>query len=174
MSNVAKKEKGPYKLTPECTTRVCKSLRMGIALERALEVEGISRATFYEWRRLGREGREPYATFLQQTEDAFLNVELALNGTILEEALGKKKPSGEVIKKPNWKAAAWMIRWRQQGGRQQVELTGKDGEPLQAGVTAALTPEAADAIRRKILFGEKPPPEQEAQREADDEGSEGP
>jgi hypothetical protein len=170
LSNVVKTEKGPYKLTPELTVRVCKALRMGMDLERVLDVEGISRATFYQWRKLGRDGAEPYATFLAQTEDAFLNVELALHGTVLNEALGqKKKGTEEYSRKPNWKAAAWMIRWRASGGgKQRVELTGKDGEPLQAGVTHALTADSADAIRRKILFGDKARPVEEPSAELEE------
>jgi hypothetical protein len=143
--------RGPYKLNEELQTRVCNALRFGIDVETACRVEGIAQDTYYEWRKRGMAGEEPYKAFYDATEEAYLRVELALTGSLLKAAAS------------NWQAALSTLKWRKTGGRTQVELTGKDGAPLQG----ALTQESADLIRNKILFGEtktkKPEPEGEGE-----------
>jgi hypothetical protein len=161
-----KSDSRPYKLTPELTVRVCRALRSGLCdIEQACALEGISRATFYQWRKLGRSGKEPYATFLASTEEAMLRIDLALHNTVLSEALGNK----EEKRRPNWKAAFQLIKWRALRGKQHVELTGADGAPLSADITHALTAESADIIRRKILFGDRRQPKPERSDEGDDD-----
>jgi hypothetical protein len=141
------------KCTPDLQERVCKALSFGVEVEVACALEGISRDSFYDWRARGRNGEEPYAGFLEATEQALLRVDLALHGTVLSEAVGNRQAN----RAPNWQAAAWYLKFRKTGGSQKVELTGKDGAPLQG----ALTQESADLIRQKILFGDtkkKPEP----------------
>jgi hypothetical protein len=154
-ADAEKPDSRPYKLTPELTVRVCRALRSGLCdIEQACALEGISRATFYQWRKLGRSGQEPYATFLASSEEAMLQIDLHLHATVLAEALGNKTEK----RKPNWKAAMQLIKWRAMRGKQHVEVTGADGKPLGADITHALTSESADMIRRKILFGDRRQP----------------
>jgi len=128
----------PTSLTEELQTRVCDALRCGLEVEDACKLEGIGLSTYFEWRKRGAAGEEPYASFFQATEEAYLRVDLVLSGSILKAA------------EKNWKAAAWYKKFRATGGRQQVELSGPGGAPLQG----ALTQESADLIREKILFGD--------------------
>jgi hypothetical protein len=154
----------PRKLTAELQERVCKALQMGVEIETACALEGIHRATFYEWRQKGLGGEEPYAGFYNATQEAFLRVDMALSGTILREAVGNPAAG----RPGNWQAAAWFKKFRANNGRQQIELTGKDGKPLEH--RGALTQETADLIRREILYGKRGRPPPTPQEEVDDEG----
>jgi hypothetical protein len=128
-------------LTPELQEAICRHLMYGVEVPVACGIEGISKSTYYGWRKRGENGEEPYASFLVATEQAMDKLEKAVTGTIIQQA-----------SKGNWQAGAWWLRFRKNGGRQQLELTGPGGSPLGAGT---LTPEAAEEIRRKILFGER-------------------
>jgi hypothetical protein len=127
------------KLTPEVTEAVCRTLMAGVDIETACRREGISDGSYYGWRRRGIAGEEPYASFLEATDRAMANVEVAVTSYILRDA------------KQDWKAGAWWLRFRKTQGKQVVELTGKDGAPITVG---QLSPDAADEIRQKILYGE--------------------
>lgn len=139
---------------------ICKTLGAGVDVETAALREGINRATVYNWLKWGREGTEPYASFVEATDMALANVETQVTYQILKAS------------KQSWQAAAWWVKWQKTRGSQRIELTGKDGAPLSSG---QLTPEAAELIRQKILFGDREPPPKKvearetAQEEADRE-----
>ena len=135
----------PSKLTPELQESICKTLGAGVDVETAALREGISRSTIYNWMKWGREGQEPYASFVESTEIAQASVTTQVTYQILKAS------------KSSWQAAAWWVKWQATRGAQKIELSGPGGVPLSTG---QLTPEAADLIRQKILFGERegPPP----------------
>lgn len=141
----------PSKLTPELQKSIVQSLAYGIDIETACLREGIARSTFYDWLNYGKAGREPYADFFTACEQAMAEVERKITASIL---LHTKK---------SWQAGAWWVKWRKTQGRQQVELTGKDGAPLQ---TNGLTAEAAEVIRETILFGREKPKQERAETAA--------
>ena len=128
----------PSKLTPELQEAICKTLQAGVDVETACLRDGISRESYFEWRKRGREGEEPYAGFLAATTKAHAEVEAGLTYQILKAS------------KTHWQAAAWAIKWRATKGVQRVEVTGQDGAPI----SGTLTSEAVDQIRKKILYGE--------------------
>jgi Transposase len=115
---------------------ICRTLEMGVDIKVACAREGISDATYYHWRRLGRQGREPYAAFLTATEKALAEVEA--------------RATHRVLKDSTWQSAAWWLKWRKTGGRTQVEISGPDGRPIQ------LSPALAEEMRAVILFGQEP------------------
>ena len=129
----------PPKYTPDLQERICKNLQYGIDIQIACSIEGIGRRTYYDWRKRGESGEEPYASFLAATEAAMDKVETAVTGKIIQTAL-----------QGNWQAAAWWLRFRKTGGKQQVELTGANGQPI-----GILSEAAAAEIRRKVLYGDK-------------------
>lgn len=147
-------------LTPEVQDAICKTLQFGVDVPTACAREGISQATYYSWRKQGEQGQEPFASFLAATEKAMAELEAKVTVQILKQS------------QANWQAGAWWLRFRKTGGKQQVELTGPGGGPL----TGTLSPEAAEVIREKILYGDKgnpvkdrrkPPPEREPDDDED-------
>lgn len=130
---------GKTVLTEALQEEICKTLSCGIDVETACLREGISRSTYYGWRKRGEAGEEPFASFLEATDAAMAEVEKEVTHLIVRAA------------KVQWQAGAWWLRFRKSGGKQQVELTGPGGAPL---AMQQLTREQADEIRRKIIFGE--------------------
>ncbi len=130
----------PTSLTPELQLQICETLSWGVDVETACRRSGISRATYFQWVKRGKTGEQPYADFLDATDEALAHVEADVTRNIIRAS------------KNRWQAAAWWIKWQKTQGVQRVELTGKDGAP----VTGTLTPESAELIRQRILFGDRP------------------
>jgi len=64
--------------------------------------------TFYDWVRRGREGREPYRTFVDTMEQIETDFKLGLLGLIAKAAAGDRSAN----LKPKWVAAAWILERR--------------------------------------------------------------
>jgi hypothetical protein len=147
----------PSKLTPEVQANVCKTLAAGVDVETACRREGIGARTYYDWLEKGRAGTEPYASFVAATDQAMAEVETAVTYQILKAT------------KQSWQAGAWWVKFRRTNGSQRIELTGKDGAAL---TTGTLTPEGAELIRQKILYGDREPkaiPAQVVESRSDDD-----
>lgn len=129
-------------LTPELQVEICDMLQWGVDVQTACARVGINRATYHEWIKRGKAGDEPYADFVDATDIALASCQVDVTRNIIRAS------------KTRWQAGAWWIKWRHTQGVQRVELTGKDGAP----VTGTLTPESADLIRQRILYGDRAPP----------------
>lgn len=135
------------KLTPVVQEKVIEAVGTGNYLEVAARYAGISSATLFAWMDRGRkevERREKdenpdekegiYVEFLEAVEKA-----RAVSETSAVALIRRAAVNG------SWQAAAWYLertnheRW---GRKQAVELTGKDGGPLQV---ENVTPEEANA-----------------------------
>ena len=68
----------PLKLTPAVQETICKAIRMGNYLVTAARAAGVSIDSLQRWRRLGEEGREPFASFLASVEQAETECETRL------------------------------------------------------------------------------------------------
>lgn len=115
-----------------------RALSYGIDVGTACAVEGISRPVYYHWRKRGETGEEPYASFLIATEQAMARTETRVTGSVVKAAVDG-----------NWQAGMAWLRFRKTGGKTQVELSGPEGKPI-----GYLSAEAAEEIRRKVLYGE--------------------
>lgn len=60
----------PCKLTPELSRKICDAIRMGCSLTVAARCVGVSLDSLQRWRTLGPQGKEPYASFLRDYEQA--------------------------------------------------------------------------------------------------------
>ncbi|HEX5570908.1 MAG TPA: hypothetical protein VFX31_05955 [Ktedonobacterales bacterium] len=127
-------------LTPELQAEICDVLGCGVDVETACRRVGIDKTTYYNWLKRGRAGEQPFAEFLDAADQAMATLEVDVTRNIIRAS------------KSRWQAGAWWIKWQRTQGVQRVELTGKDGAP----VTGTLTPESAELIRHRILFGDRP------------------
>ncbi len=80
MPDVEKKSAGrPTKFTEALAADLVLRVRSGGTAERIANALGIGTRTYYRWMELGREGREPYATFRQDVlrarDTAVINAE---------------------------------------------------------------------------------------------------
>lgn len=113
----------PTKLTPEVQEKIVSLVRAGNYPEVAAQAAGIAGRTYYEWMAKGDEGRDPYAQFQQAVKEAQAAAESHAVTIIRKAAMDG-----------SWQAAAWFLerskaeRWRR---KENVELTGKDGGPVE-------------------------------------------
>ena len=117
-------------LNKTISKKIEQALRAGNYKQTAAKYAGISLGTFYGWMQRGRNFEQNdgpkedaiYFEFLKMVEKAMADAEVE-DVAIIKNASRKQ-----------WQAAAWMLerkfpdRW---GRRDHVELTGKDGGPVE-------------------------------------------
>lgn len=130
---ITKIGQGPS-LTPELQAKVVALVRRGNLRNVAAASVGVTTRKFNDWLRLGAQGQEPYADFLEAIDQAEAEWETRMVQSI--EGAGVSGERGE------WKASAWMLERRKPavwGQKTQVDHSINVGEP-----TAA---KAAEAVR---------------------------
>lgn len=91
----------PTKLDDEVAARIADAVRLGAPLYMAARAGGVSATTLGEWKRRGRDGEEPFASFLCAIKRA--EAEAATT------ALGVIRGAAEA---GTWQAAAWLLERR--------------------------------------------------------------
>jgi len=119
----------PTSLTPEAHLAVCRALKTGVTRKCAAFIGGISDRTLRSWCERGRDGEEPFATFLEDMERAEAEVEQALTGSVLKAA----------ITNGDWRAAQF---WLERRVAEWKPSAGSVVEPERTEVHVHLTPEA--------------------------------
>lgn len=125
-----KKNKGgrPSKLTPEVHEEAVRLAGTGVFFCTIAQALGIGETTFYRWLETGEadhtEGRDTdHARFWKAIKNAEASAEI---NCLRDVVLGR----------PQWQARAWFLerkykdRWAQRPA-QQIELTGKNGGPIE-------------------------------------------
>lgn len=114
----------PSKFTAEVRERILQGLSVGVPLESSARAAGVSYSAFRQWIRRGERGTKgEYADFVRAVREA--------EGRALLKWLAiidKAAADGD------WRAAAWkaqMCRPELFGTRHQVEVTGRDGRPIE-------------------------------------------
>lgn len=132
------KKAGPgrkTKLNPELQADFVKVLRSGNWIETACDYVGIHPDTYYEWMKRG-ESNSPS----NQIYRAFREAVLEARAAVEMECVIRIRMAGS---KGNVKADMWFLErsFPERWGRRRVEVTGKDGEPLeQAQGTVVIIP----------------------------------
>ena len=129
------------KLTKELCNRICDGLRKGNYVTTCCRANGISAATFYNWKRWGEEGKEPYATFLDKVEEAEAEGEMLHVEVIHDQSL-----SG------NWLSSAWLLerKYPQRfGKREQMALQTDNDFKLE--ISTAKSPYEMGLDEKKLL-----------------------
>lgn len=131
------------KLTPELTKRFAEAVEKGHPYSSACDLLGISVTTFTEWvaRGEGRHERpatDAHAAFAAAIKEAKAKREQRWQGVIEDAAIGG-----------TWQAAAWLLERtnRKEFGRHEsVEMTGKDGGPVEQRITGDKQREQVTAL----------------------------
>ena len=154
---VTKKMGRPPKLTLDVQQRIINAMRTGCYLETAAAHVNVSPQALREWLRRGADGKsKPHRDFLSAIEKVEADAELMDLKTIGEFGLGltvtivkrTTKANGDIEEtietRPvrEWTAAAWRLERRHPAkwGR-RVELRGKDGSELKAGLVQIYLPD---------------------------------
>lgn len=103
-------------LNPQLQSRIVEGLRLGNYVEDVCKAVGISKQTYYDWRKKGENGESPYVEFLDAVEEA--------EADAITDALETVKFAAKVNK--DWRAAAWFLerrhaKWAKQ---EKVEVAG--------------------------------------------------
>lgn len=137
----------PAKLTATVKKRLLESIGRGMTYSLACKLAGIDYSTFKRWMEKGGEHAvgeyrafraEVEAQEAQNAEDALLVIQAA--------ALGAKDKPGD------WRASAWLLERRHKDdfGAQRVEVTGKDGGPVEAKTEADVAVQIAGEITHEV------------------------
>lgn len=147
----------PPKLNEEVIKTIVNYMRSGAYVETAVVCAGVQKQIFYDWMKQAhkdiKEGKETLKVKLlyaleRATEEATLrdiaNIDKCAMGRDPEFLLDEnKRPvlnarGFPILKKnamdPDWKASAWRLQRRnpkQWGLTEKIELTGKDGGPIE-------------------------------------------
>ena len=117
----------PTKLNADVQKQIVDLVRAGNYPEVAAQAAGINPATYYRWMQKGEEGTKPYGEFREAVKEAQAAAEAHAVTIVRKAALDG-----------SWQAAAWFLerskaeRWRR---KENVELTGKDGGPVEQRIT---------------------------------------
>lgn len=127
--------------TDQKAQAICQQLRCGLSRRNACAVEDVPRPTFYYWMKQGKEGKEPYATFLEMVEKAEA------------EFLGAAEVRLRHFAAENWKANAWLLERRdpEQYGQKREHNHGGTVGHAYMGQARPLTQAEADGLRARVL-----------------------
>lgn len=145
------------KCTPETVEKICEAVRLGAPLDVARGYGGVPAPTFIEWMRQGRDGWEPYVSFVEKLDEAMHEGQMR---DIRRVDAGAEK---------DWRASAFKLERRfpeHWGEKKQIDTT-VTGKPfvdlskltleeklqLQALLTKA-SPESADLPAGAVPAGE--------------------
>ncbi len=116
----------PTLCTDELKERVTRLIRAGVDELDAFMAEGVSRTTFFDWKKQAKLGTEPFASLWDDVEHA-----AASRNSRLTLLAMKQANAG------NLDAIFKFLRAHRPdlyNDRQRVELTGRDGGPIVAGL----------------------------------------
>ena len=102
------------KLTKEVCDNICDGLKKGNYITTCCMASGINRHTYYNWKKRGEKGEEPYKTFLERVTEAE-----AIGEMLHVEIIHDTAVSG------NWLSSAWLLerKYPQRfGKREQMAL----------------------------------------------------
>jgi hypothetical protein len=121
----------PIECTEAMAVEVCSWLAKGCSIKATCKIVGIPQETFFNWRKRGADGEEPFASFSERVTRAI--------GDGLAGRVSNIAGAGD------WRADAWMLeRMHPDEFGKRTELVGKDGGPVQVhDVTAAIDAELA-------------------------------
>lgn len=110
------------KFTPETVERILQAIRWGLTDRLACAYAGIETSTFYRWQQEKKEFRDS----ITRTEAELAAATMLV---VRNAALGNK----EAGIAPDWRAAAKLneMRFPQDFGKHAIEITGKDGGPVE-------------------------------------------
>ena len=122
---MARGRKPKVTITPEITKVICEGIEAGMSKKAAMD--GIvAEPTFYTYMRIGEDdvnkGKDSdYAHFFKCVKEAERKF-ITRNLNVIQKATAE-----------SWSAAAWLLerRFPDEYGRNRLEITGKDGEPVQ-------------------------------------------
>ena len=120
----------PTDCTPERTAKVCEALALGVSWAAAAAHAGLDESTLTAWKQRGRDGEEPFATFLASATRARDGVEVRMAAIVKAAA-----------DEGNVSAAQWWLERRRSsewGKRETAVVEVQDPSKAIAGLLSKL------------------------------------
>lgn len=96
--------------------RLCAMVAVGVPIATACQAEHINRSTYYDWRKRGQRGEQPFATFWADMQASLARAEASVVQRVTSASL------------EDWRAGAWYLERRfPQRYRQKQTLTVSKG-----------------------------------------------
>lgn len=129
----------PHKFTRDHVDRLMRGIRMGLTYNLACMYAGISYDVFNNW----RDGKFPRVLDDDQKQMKFEFIDM-LTRAEGDAAARHMSTVMQAAAQGDWKASAWALerRWPEDYGMRKMEVTGKDGGPIQFEAQAAKLIEA--------------------------------
>lgn len=126
------------KLTPELTKRFCEAIASGLTYEGACDLVRLGTTTFYRWMEEADEAPGPKRDFRDAVKEARAKRDQKYVAVIENAAADG-----------TWQAAAWFLERTNRKGygrNESVEITGKDGGPVEQRVVGDQQREQVTAL----------------------------
>lgn len=132
----------PLKLTRVVCDKICEGVRKGNYITTVCKAVGISEKTYYNWRKKGEQGFEPYKEFYERVTEAEAQAEMDILNVIYTNA----------IDQGNWLSSAWILERKYPhrfGKREQMALQTDNDFKLE--ISTAKSPYEMGLEEKKLL-----------------------
>lgn len=138
----AKRVAHPHKLTRAVCDKICEGVLKGNYVATVCQSVGIHRGTYYEWKKKGEQGIEPYKQFYDRVTEAEAQAEMNILNVIYTNA----------VDQGNWVSSAWILERKYPdrfGKREQMALATDNNFELK--ISSAKSPYELGEKERKLL-----------------------
>ena len=132
----------PQKLNKTICDKICEGVLKGNYVATVCQSVGINRSTYYEWKKKGKQGIEPYKQFYDRVTEAEAKAEMDILNVIYTNA----------IDECNWVSSAWILEKKYPnrfGKREQMALATDNDFKLE--ISSAKSPYELGEKERKLL-----------------------
>lgn len=145
----------PTKFSFELAEKIVQAVRAGVFLETAAAFAGISKVTLHGWLKKGARARKgDLHEFQVRVEQAIAEAEVRAVNTIQRAAQGITDKEGNIVERPDWKAASWYLerkhnkRW---GKRDTRTIEGNPDKPIVTGLKVSILPSNVTDSEGRVL-----------------------
>ena len=132
----------PHKLNKTICDKICEGVLKGNYITTVCQSVGINRNTYYNWKKKGEQGIEPYKQFYDRVTEAEAQAEMDILNVIYTNA----------IDQGNWLSSAWILERKYPnrfGKREQMALATDNNFELK--ISSAKSPYELGEKERKLL-----------------------
>ena len=137
-----KGETHPQKLNRTICDKICEGVLKGNYITTVCRSVGINRRTYYEWKKKGEQGLEPYKQFYDRVTEAEAQAEMDILNVIYTSA----------VDQGNWLSSAWILERKYPnrfGKREQMALQTDNDFKLE--ISTAKSPYELGEEEKKLL-----------------------
>lgn len=136
----------PSTCTEELRKKIVSACLTGVHPYTAARMHGVANRTFADWMARGRDGEEPFSSFIEEIEKSIAECEFIGVAQVAGGATGSTQG--------DWRAAAHLLerRFPERWGRQdQLKISGDPDAPIEVTKELKLDPESLAAVTSLVI-----------------------